>query len=497
MDVALGADYSTEIDAPFTDNLTGLYNHGFFQICLDREIKRSSRHGTPFSLALIDIDGFSVYNRTFGPLQGDRMLKDISSLIVRNIREVDLAARFLGDVYSVLFVMSEAVQVRAAAERIRSSVEAMSHGRLTVSIGLASFQRDDTKESVLEQARKALSQAKIRGKNRVHFFEKEEIYLGEKKPTILVVDDERVNLKVMEASLASLDYEVIKASNGEEALDLVQKTEVDLVLLDIMMPGMDGYEVCRRLKSSEATRLIPVVLLTALSGTEARVQGIEAGADDFLTKPPNRVELLARTKSLIKVKTLNDDLIGIENVLFYLANTIEARDAYTDGHVQRVAQMAVGLGSSMGLQNKDLKALKLGGILHDIGKINVPDAILNKPGALTPEERKIIERHADSGYRICLPLGKTLGSALDVVRYHHEKLDGSGYPDRLKGRDIPMVARIMAIVDIYDALVTDRPYRPGLSREESFKIMSRMVEEGKLDGEVFIKFLTMMTRTEA
>jgi putative two-component system response regulator len=484
LDALLQADYEKEIQAPLTDSLTGLLTHGIFQICLDREIKRSQRHGTPFTLALIDIDWFSAFNRRNGSLEGDRVLKDVATLIRANIREADVAARFLGDVYAVLFIMAETEPARIAAERIRNTVAQTTEGKLSVSIGLASFHRKATSGSLLRKARQSLTQAKIRGKNRVYAFEQEQPVADDTRPTVLVVDDEELNVKQLEALLLGLAYQVIKASSGEEALHAVEKEDVDLILLDIMLPDMDGYKLCRRLKSNDLTRIIPIIMLTALSGTEAKVKGIEAGADDFLTKPPGKTELLARTKSLIRVKTLNDNLVHIEALLFSLANAIEARDLYTEGHVQRVAQLALALGARLKLSGRDLRALKLGGVLHDIGKLRVPDTLLNKPGPLTPEEREIIETHASAGHQICLPLGKTLGATLEVIRCHHERLDGSGYPDGLKGEEIPLVARIMAVVDIYDALVTDRPYREAMGKAEALKIIGSMVGAGKLDREV-------------
>jgi len=294
----------------------------------------------------------------------------------------------------------------------------------------------------------------------------------------------------METLLLPLNYEVFKATTGEEALHIVNKTAIDLILLDAIMPGMNGFEVCRRLKAHDSTRLIPVILLTGLSGQDAKLEGIEAGADDFIIKPPNRAELMARTKSLLRVKSLNDSLANIGNLLISLANAIEARDAYTQGHVKRVANLAQALGFKMGLSTKQLRALKLGGILHDIGKIHIPDAILNKPGPLTPEERKIMEAHAESGYKIVFPLKKSLGEAVDVIWSHHEMLDGSGYPAGLKKDDIPIVARIMAVVDIYDALVSDRPHRGGMSREDALEIIKGMTAQGKLDPEVVQNFVS-------
>jgi putative two-component system response regulator len=288
-------------------------------------------------------------------------------------------------------------------------------------------------------------------------------------------------VKLLGAVLAPLNYEIFKSYNGAEALSLIKKVNIDLVLLDIMMPDMDGYEVCRRLKQSEATRLISIVMVTALDDLEARIKGIEAGADDFIIKPPNKVELMARINSLLRVNQLNKKLISIENVLISIASAVEAKDVYTQGHTQRVADMAVALGKKKGLSAIETDALRLGGILHDVGKIGVPREILNKPGPLDPDEWEIIKGHPDSAYRICLPLKKTLGPALEAIRHHHEKLDGSGYPDGIKGEDISVLARILAIVDIFDALDTDRSYRKGMPREKTFKILCQEAGEGKLD----------------
>jgi putative two-component system response regulator len=495
MDSSLKAQYEDEIHAPFTDSLTGLYNHGFFRNCLEREIKRSERHRTPFTLALIGIDSFSGYNRGRGSLEGDKMLRDIAAAIAGNIRETDLAARFMGDVFAVLLVMSDGEHAQAAAERIRNAVEDSTKGKLTVSIGMSACGTGATAESLIRRAQDALDQAKLRGKNRVHLVQKEQPAEARAQPRVLVVDDEPLNTRLFERMLSSIKYQVVKASGGEEALQIVHKTDLDLILLDVMMPGMDGFTVCRRLKSDESTRLIPVIMVTALSDTQDKLRGIEAGADDFITKPPNMAELLARCKSLVQMKTLNDNLTSIEAVLISMANAIEARDQYTEGHVQRVAHLAVEIGKRMKLPESGIKDLKLGGILHDIGKIKVPDAILNKPGPLTDEEREIMKTHADAGYQICLPMKKALGGSLDVIRGHHEMLDGSGYPDGLRGEEVPVTARIMAVVDIYDALATDRPYRRGMNLKECFGIIGKMRDQGKLDSDI-VDELTAMIRSD-
>jgi putative two-component system response regulator len=304
---------------------------------------------------------------------------------------------------------------------------------------------------------------------------------GEDEPRVLVVDDDRRNVKLLEGYLLPQKYDVLKAYDGEEALTLLGKSDIDLVLLDIMMPGLDGYEVCKRIKARESTRFIPVILITALDDTEAKVRGYEAGADEFITKPANREELLARTHALIRVRELNRNLISVESALVSLANAVEAKDNYTLGHTRRVANLAVALGKRLQMSDKETFALRLGGILHDVGKIGIAEEILNKPGKLEDHEWEAMRAHPEIGYQICLPLKATLGIALDVIRHHHEKLDGSSYPDGLKGEEISLAARIMCVVDIYDALVTERPYRKAMPKEKAITILQEEVSQGKLD----------------
>jgi putative two-component system response regulator len=211
-----------------------------------------------------------------------------------------------------------------------------------------------------------------------------------------------------------------------------------------------------------------------------------------MNKPPNKMELFARIKSLVHLKRINSKMTSIRNVIFSLANTVEAKDGYTQGHIERVSNLAVCVGRRIGLTESEIEALKLGGALHDIGKIAVPDQILNKPGPLSPEEWDIMKKHTDVGFKICLPLKDNLGMALSVVRHHHEKLDGSGYPDSLKGDQISMVARIMAVVDIYDALITDRPYRKGMRQADAIRILEEDGQNGKLDQSVIGHLKTLI-----
>jgi putative two-component system response regulator len=486
-------EYESETGSPVTDSLTGLLNHGVFQLLLGQEIKGSQRYDRALALAFIGIDSFSRYNERYGSLRGDQAVKEVGNLIRQNLREADSAARYSGDVIAVLLTESDEVSALIPAERIKHAVESYFQGRLTVSVGVASYPQHATeKTALIEKAQEALAKAKIRGKNKVCVAEVQMEASTDASPPILIVDDDPKNLRLLEALLRPLNREVLKASDGDQAISIINKADVDLVLLDVMMPGVDGFEVCRQIKASEKTRLTPVIMVTALDDLESRVKGIEAGSDDFITKPANKMELMARTKSLLKLKKLSRHLASIENVLFSLANAVEANDAYTHGHVERVSGMALSLGGKIGLSETELKALRLGGALHDIGKIGLPSSILNKPGPLDPGEWEAVRNHPDAGHRICLPLKANLGLALKVIRHHHEKLDGSGYPDGLRGKEIPRVARVMAIVDIYDALVTDRPYRKGMAKEKAFEILLEAAEKGELDIEMVKHLIEMV-----
>ncbi len=492
------AAYETQAGSSFKESLTGLFNNAFFQISLAREVERSNRYGDPFVVALIDVDGFAQYNKRNDPIKGDLLLKEISGIVSHTVRQVDVAARYSGDRIGLILIKSGAESALFPLDRIRKTVEQLQGGHITVSIGCAVFPADGTDGfSLIGSAEKALAMAKSRGKNRIQFIEKRSDLYQDQKPKILIVDDEPLNRKLLEAVLSPLGNEILNAANGEEALAIAQKVDLGLILLDIMMPGIDGYEVCRRLKGNDKTRLVPVVMVTALDAAESKIMSIEAGADDFITKPPNRHELIARTKSLLRVRALNSSLAAIEDVLISFANAVEAKDTYTQGHIQRVATLALSLGQRMGLSGSEMKAIWIGGILHDIGKIAVPREILNKPGPLDAQEWELMKNHCEAGYRICLPLKQNLGAALEVIRHHHEKLDGSGYPDGLKGTEISAAARLMAVVDIYDALITDRAYRKAMKREEAFKILFSESEGGKLDGRVVECLANMVGNVKA
>lgn len=242
--------------------------------------------------------------------------------------------------------------------------------------------------------------------------------------------------------------------------------------------------------------MIPVLLVTALDDMDSKIKGIEAGANDFLTKPANRLELVARSKSLIKLSQAYNSLASIENVLFSLARAVEAKDVYTQGHTERVAGLSMAIGRKLNLDEREMTALSYGGVMHDIGKIGIPNEILNKPGKLDDNEWALMKKHPTIGSDIGKPLKKNLGAALDVIQHHHEKMDGSGYPAGLKGEDIPLVARIVGVADIYDALTTDRPYRKAIRVEDAMEIMSKEVAAGKLDGNIVEKLVECIRSEE-
>ena len=290
-------------------------------------------------------------------------------------------------------------------------------------------------------------------------------------PLVLVVDDGEMNRALVEAYLGDLDCRLRTAEDGPTALAAIEAESPDLVLLDVQMPGMDGYEVCRRIKARPRGRLLPVVMITALDHPKDRVLALEAGADDFMSKPVDRVELVARVRSALRLKALYDNLDSADQVIFSLAAAVEAKDAYTERHTHRVAETARHVGEKMGLSERALDALYRGGIIHDIGKIGVPDAVLLKPGPLDTRELAAMRMHPIIGESIVRPL-RSGASLLPIIRHHHEHFDGGGYPDGLARRAIPHLARIVAVCDAYDALVTDRPYRRAKSVDEAIAILN-------------------------
>jgi putative two-component system response regulator len=313
-------------------------------------------------------------------------------------------------------------------------------------------------------------------------------------PAILIVDDNEINRRLIRAMLKTTPYSIAECHQAPEALEMLLSDRVDLVILDLMLPGMGGPEFCRRLKADRRTRFIPVLMMTSVQGFENEVTGITSGADEFLTKPLHPAVLRARIRSMLRNKALIDSLDEAESILFALAQAVEQRDQYTGAHCQRLASYSVALGEALGLTSTELRALYRGGFLHDIGKIGIPDAVLFKKGPLTEDEWVIMRSHTTKGEEICRPM-KSLALVLPIIRSHHERWDGTGYPDGIKGEDVPLLARVLQVVDIYDALTTARSYKPALSHDEAAAVMMQEVERGWRDPELVSLFLDIVADT--
>src|ERR1700739_1930950 len=312
-------------------------------------------------------------------------------------------------------------------------------------------------------------------------------------PRILVVDDQPSIAGLMSHLPTMRRCEVVPASDAQQAQAEVRRQAPDLILSDVRMPGKSGYDFCRELKSDPATRLIPFVLITGLTDSSDKVRGIEAGADDFPNKPGLAEELTARVKSLLRVKEFTDELETADSVLCTLGLSVESRDPYTEGHCERLAMRATDLGRHLGLDEDSIVALRRGGYLHDLGKIAVPDAILKKGSDLTLQEWEIMKQHPVTGENICKPL-KSLRLVLPIIRHHHEHADGSGYPDGLRAREIPLLPRILQVVDVYDALRTTRPYKPALSHDEAAQTMHDEAHSGLWDEDLVGEFFSMLDK---
>jgi putative two-component system response regulator len=305
---------------------------------------------------------------------------------------------------------------------------------------------------------------------------------------VLVADDYEPTLAGLCSLLEAAGHTVHAARNGPEALRLAAATRPDVILLDIMMPGMTGTEVCARLKQAAATCFTPIVLISGSSDRRNRLAGRTAGADDFLNKPVDVEELQARVSSAIRLKRLTDELESAEALFLTLGRIVEARDPYTEGHCERLARYATSLGRSLGLHEAELDSLQRGAFLHDIGKIAIPDSILLSDKPLTPCEFDAMKRHTVIGDELCATL-RSLDLVRPIVRHHHERLDGRGYPDGLAGDQIPLLARIVRVVDVFDALTTDRPYRPALPVPVACQMLIEDAQTGGCSPDLVARFV--------
>lgn len=309
--------------------------------------------------------------------------------------------------------------------------------------------------------------------------------------TVLAVDDDPNALEAIASALGSLEYEVWSTEDAAAVLEIARQRQPDVILLDLVMPELDGFEVCRRLKADPETRLIPVVILTGQGGRDARLAGLDVGATDFLRKPCDLMELEVRVRNLVQFRRLTQELDSAEGMVLSIARLVEARDEGTGEHCDRLARMVRDLGTRLGMEEEEVIALERGGYLHDIGKVGIPDAVLLKPGAFTEDEWQVMRRHVVIGYDICRPL-RTLRPVLPIIRHHHERLDGSGYPDQLRGEDVPFIARVFQVADIFDALTNDRPYRAALTELEALRTIEEETERGWWDATVVTAFRAMI-----
>jgi putative two-component system response regulator len=310
---------------------------------------------------------------------------------------------------------------------------------------------------------------------------------------VLIVDDDIRVATFLDRVLRPEGYELRAAYDGDSALRSVAETPPDIVILDVSMPGRDGFDVCAQLKNDPVTRLTPVILVSGLHEQDIRVQGLEVGADDFLTKPFDTRELLTRTRVLIRRKQYTDDLDSAASILTTFGVMIERRDGYEEGHCHRVANYGSTLGRAIGLPESDVLTLYRGGFVHDIGMLAISDSVLCRPGALAPEEYALIRTHTVIGDSLCANL-QSLRTVRPIVRHHHERLDGSGYPDCLRGDAIPLVAQIVGIVDAYEALTTHRPYQPTRSPADALEVLREQVGRGWRRGDLVEVFATLVEK---
>ncbi len=315
------------------------------------------------------------------------------------------------------------------------------------------------------------------------------------KMRILVADGNATIRKLLRHSLAKEEYEILEASDGKQTLEVaMQRPEPHAILIDARIGGVDGLEVCRQLKSDMQYRTIPIIIMTNSGSNEDIAEAVEAGADEFLSKPVNRGELAVRMRSITRMHQGNTEMIGAESVALSLARAVASKDGYSSGHVEQVANYAVAFGKTLGMDSAELKMLRYGAILHNVGKIAIPDSILEKTGPLTPRERALFHQHPRVGCDICSPL-KPLRPVLPIIRHHKEHFDGTGYPDGLRGSEIPLKAQIVGIVDVYSALTNDRPFRRAKSHAEATEILRDRARHGMHDPKLIEKFCDSIDET--
>ena len=315
-------------------------------------------------------------------------------------------------------------------------------------------------------------------------------------PRILIADDNAALRRVLRHMVAALGWSPVEATDGQQALELASSNPLPhAILLAMSLPKLDSHEVCRRLKADDRCQMIPIVVMTAEDSPEQKLRALEAGADDFLVKPVTRAELTARLRSLLRIHKSNQELIGAESVAMALARAVAAKDGYAHRHVEAVANLSVELGKALGLDPIELKMLRYGAILHNVGKIGIPDAILEKTGALTPREMAVFQQHPRVGCDICAPL-KPLKPVLPIIRHHKERWDGMGYPDGLRGEEIPLGAQIVGIVNVFAAMISNRPYRKAISETDAMAHLREQAKQGAHNEELVERLIRVVSPAE-
>lgn len=308
---------------------------------------------------------------------------------------------------------------------------------------------------------------------------------------VLIVDDNSAHRRLQKEILEDEKYRIVEAENGEAALKEIKQKSFDIILLDKRMPGINGDEVCYRIRNDLGESLLPIVMVTGDNSPEDLAKSMKVGATDFIKKPYNPSELRARVDAAVQRKRLTDQLDNSESLLFALARMVEAKDSTTGDHCSRLAYSSAVFARKLGLDESDISALRRGAILHDIGKLGIPDRILLKEGKLTDDEFELMKNHSVIGARLCSDLN-SMQSTLPIIRHHHERWNGSGYPDGLQGKEIPFLARVFQILDVYDALSSGRPYKKAFSTEQVIEIFESEAERDWYDPDLINIFLTIL-----
>lgn len=310
---------------------------------------------------------------------------------------------------------------------------------------------------------------------------------------VLICDDTPANLELLQLQLEQDGHEVLALSEPEAVLATLFERNPDLVVLDVRMPGLDGFTLCDWIKSNPETHLLPVILVTARAEQHDRVRRSQVGADDILTLPLNRLEFLARVRSLLRLRDYVRDLEDHRAVLASLAGVLEAKNPYAHGHSVRIGELAAQLGARLGLSERECEQLRVAALLHDVGMLAVPEEVLSKPGRLEEREHALVRGHAARSEQLCAPL-RSVRPLLPLIRHHHERFDGSGYPDGLAGLAIPIGARVLGLADAFDALTSERAYRRRLSAEEALGLLATETRQGRWDPQVYDALAALLHR---